>query len=315
MPTNNVEIETTWTPIQYKVIAGDYITVDNTKATIEDIVYFSVKDRTSEGYKLDKVLLNNVEFSGNSFAMKDYMQNIEIKATYTPIQYNIVTDDFVTVNKSTASVTDNVTFTVKDRTAEGYKLDKVLANNVEVSGTSFEMKDYLKDVEITAVYSKIDYPIITDNSVTINKTTANIGDDITITVKEKDGYTPRLIINGEEVKLSGNQYVYTVTSDQIDVKVAYDENKPTPVSEISSVDNIAVSVFPNPAIKGEKFNINIEGSADLNGAEILIYDSMGRMAKRLHDVSNHNEIDLASGIYNGVFVNKGVRKTFRIVVR
>ncbi len=385
MPTNNVEIETTWTPIQYKVIAGDYITVDNTKATIEDIVYFTVKDRTSEGYKLDKVFVNNTVVSGTSFAMKNYMKDVTINATYVPIQYNVVAGDFVSVDKSTATMNDQVGFSVKDRTAEGYKFDKVLINNtavsgtsfamkdfmkdvtisaiytpiqyniivgdfitadkttataedkvvftaqdrtsegykldkvlvndVDVSGTSFDMKDYLKDVEVKAIYSKIDYPITTDNSVSIDRTTANIGDKITITVKGKDGYTPRLIINGDEVKLSGNQYVYTVTFDKIDIKVVYEGNKPTPVSEISSVDNIAVSVFPNPAIKGEKFNINIEGSADLNGAEILIYDSMGRLAKRWQNVSNHNEIDLASGIYNGVFVNKGVRKTFRIVVK
>ncbi len=311
----NIEIKATYTPIQFNIVTGEYVTVNKSTACVTDDVTFSVKDRTAEGYRLDKLFVNNVEFAGNSFAMKDYLKNIEIKATYTPIEYNIVASEYVTVDKTTATIDDKVAFSVKDKTAEGYKLDKVLVNNVEVSGTSFEMKDYLKDVEITAVYSKIDYPIITDNSVTINKTTANIGDNITITVKEKDGYTPRLIINGEEVKLSGNQYVYTVTSDKIDIKVVYEENKPTPVSEISSVDNLAVSVFPNPAIKGEKFNINIEGSADLNGAEILIYDSMGRMAKRLQNVSNHNEINLASGIYNGVFVNKGVRKTFRIVVR
>ena len=310
----NIEIKATYTPIQYNIVADGFVTVDKSTAFVTDNVTFSVKDRTAEGYKLDKILVNNAEFSGNSFAMKDYLKNVEIKAFYTPIQYNVVAGDFVTVEKTTATVDDKVSFSVKDRTSEGYKLDKVLVNDVDVSRTSFDMKNYLKDVEVKAIYSKIDYPITTDNSVTIDKTTANIGDEITITVKEKDGYTPRLIINGEEVKLSGNQYVYTVTSDKIDFKVVYEENKPTPISEIPSVDNIAVSVFPNPTIKGEKFNINIEGKADFNCAEILIYDSMGRLAKRLQNVSNHNEIDLLSGIYNGVFVNKGVKKTFRIVV-
>ena len=110
--------------------------------------------------------------------MKDYMRNIEIKATYTPIQYNIVADDFVTVDKSTAFVTDNVTFSVKDRTAEGYNLDKILVNNAEFSGNSFAMKDYLKNVEIKAFYTPIQYNVVAGDFVAVEKTTAQIQEEL-----------------------------------------------------------------------------------------------------------------------------------------
>ena len=319
MPAANVEIKTVYAPIAYAVSCADAnITADKTTATIEDKVNLTIKDRTSEGYKLDKVLVNSTEIAVRdfkaSFDMKDYLKDVTISAQYSKIAYTITTDEYSQVAKTTATVDDAVTVTFKQR--EGFDLvsatyngNKLIVNNYKAS---FTMP--AQDVEIKTVYTEKEYEIAKPSEeVQISQPTAKAGDEISITVTVKDGYTAHLYVNGQEVALNGNLANYIMPSGNIEIKVEYVANPKTPVSEIY-LDNCAVSVFPNPAKSGEEITLKIGGKFDTNNTKIYIYNASGSLVMQIDDVQEYNNLTLRSGVYVGVLVAKGGKKTFRLAV-
>ena len=320
MPAANVEIKAVYAPIAYDVSCADAnITVDKTTATIEDKVNLTFKNRTSEGYKLDKVLVNSTEIAVKdfkaSFDMKDYLKDVTISAQYSQIAYTITTDEYSQVAKTTATVDDAVTVTFKQR--EGFDLvsatyngNKLIVNNYKAS---FTMP--AQDVEIKTVYTEKEYEIAKPSEdVQISQPTAKAGDEINIIVTIKDGYTAHLYVNGQEVALNGNLANYIMPSGKIEIKVEYVANPKTPVSEIYS-DNCAVSVFPNPAKSGEKITLKVGGKFDTNNTKIYIYNASGSIVMQIDNVKEDNQLTLKSGVYVGVLVSKGGKKTFRVAVK
>ena len=320
MPAANVEIKTVYSPIAYAVSCADAnITADKTTATIEDKVNLTIKDRTSEGYKLDKVLVNSTEiavkdFKG-SFVMKDYMKDVTISAQYSKIPYTITTDEYSQVANTTATVDDAITVTFKQR--EGFDLTSATCN-----GNPLNIKDYkatftmpAQDVEIKTVYTEKVYEIEKPSEgVSVSQPSAKAGDEITISVNPKDGYTVHLYVNGVEVALNGNSAVYTMPSGKIEITVKYVVEEKTPVSEIE-LDNCAVSVFPNPAKSGEEITLKIGGKFDMNNAKIYLYNASGSLVMQIDNVKEYNQLTLRSGVYVGVLVTKGGKKTFRVAVK
>ena len=317
MPAANVSIATTYTPIEYNVTVGEYVTANKTKATINDQVSFTVADRTADGYQLDKVLINNTEFSGTTFNMADYLTDVTITAVYSKINYSIITDEYssadknnanvgdkinvnfsnipghyifravcngnelivedygswftmpaenayvatsylpieynitageyVTANKAKATINDQVSFTVADRTADDYQLNKVLINNTEISGTSFNMADYLTDVTITAVYSKIGYTITSDVYSTPSKTKANVGDEITVTFSKRDGYNlTSATYNGTALTIVDYKSQFTMPDEDVEIKTVYTvEQQQITKPEIITDNNVEITLPEN----------------------------------------------------------------------
>ena len=320
MPAANVEIKTVYAPIAYTVSCADAnITADNTTATIEDKVNLTIKDRTSEGYKLDKVLVNSAEIAVKdfkaSFDMKDYLKDVTISAQYSQIAYTITTDEYSQVVNTTAAVDDAITVTFKQR--EGFDLVSATYNgnplNINNYKASFTMP--AQNVEIKTVYAEKEYEIAKPSEdVQISQPTAKAGDEINITVTIKDGYTAHLYVNGQEVALNGNLANYIMPSGKIEIKVEYVANPKTPVSEIY-LDNCAVSVFPNPAKSGEEITFKVGGKFDMNNAKIYLYNASGSLVMQIDNVKEYNQLTLRSGVYVGVLVTKGGKKTFRVAVK
>ena len=320
MPAANVEIKTVYSPITYVVSCADAnITVDKTTATIEDKVNLTFKNRTSEGYKLDKVLVNSTEIAVKdfkaSFDMKDYLKDVTISAQYSQIAYTITTDEYSQVVNTTAAVDDAISVTFKQR--EGFDLVSAKYNgnplNINNYKASFTMP--AQNVEIKTVYAEKEYEIAKPSEdVQISQPTAKAGDEINITVTIKDGYTAHLYVNGQEVALNGNLANYIMPSGRIEIKVEYVANPKTPVSEIY-LDNCAVSVFPNPAKSGEKITLKVGGKFDTNNTKIYLYNASGSLVMQIVDVKEYNNLTLQSGVYVGVLVAKGGKKTFRVAVK
>jgi hypothetical protein len=171
-----------------------------------------------------------------------------------------------------------------------------------------------QNVEIKTVYAEKEYEIAKPSEdVQISQPTAKAGDEINITVTIKDGYTEHLYVNGQEVALNGNLANYIMPSGKIEIKVEYVVNSKTPVSEIE-LENCAVSVFPNPAKSGEKITLKVGGKFDTNNTKIYIYNASGSLVMQIDDVKEYNNLTLPSGIYIGVLVAKGGKKTFRLAV-
>ncbi|MBQ9214698.1 MAG: T9SS type A sorting domain-containing protein, partial [Bacteroidales bacterium] len=230
MPAGNVSITTTYTPIEYTITSDQYSTPSKTKANVGDEITVNFSQRS--GYTLSSAKFNNTALTINNNAATFTMPagNVSITATYTPIEYNITANEFVTTNKTKATINDKVTFSVTDRTNDGYKLNKILVNGAEFSGTEFEMKNYLQDVVISAVYSKIESEskpeIITDGNVEINLPD-NIQENslVYFTVAQKEGYSAFVYVNG----LLTDEYSF-VFKGKVEIKVDYKEFSVTDIT-------------------------------------------------------------------------------------
>ncbi|MBO7463072.1 MAG: leucine-rich repeat protein [Bacteroidales bacterium] len=270
----------------------------------------------------------NVSDKGVFFCPSDLPQQFGIN--YIPEGWQVVSSsttinvssqsEYVTIDKTSAKYNEKVNFSIADRTKDGYKLDKVLANNKEVAVSNYtgslDMMDYLSDVNIQAIYSKITYTISTDDYSQANKVSATVDDDITITFKQRDGFDlVSATYNGNKLIVNNYKASFTMPAQDVEIKTVYNENNPkTPVSEIYS-DNCAVSVFPNPAKSGEKITLKVGGKFDTNNTKIYIYNASGSLVMQIDDVQEYNQLTLRSGVYVGVFVTKGGKKTFRVAVK
>ena len=84
-----------------------------------------------------------------------------------------------------------------------------------------------------------------------------------------------------------------------------------------SGDN-SLSLFPNPANKGERITVELNGNVDLNGATMQVYNTLGSLIRTEHFTQSTKTIEALqnSGIYTvkvtdaqgNVFVGKIVVK-------
>jgi len=230
MPEEDVTISVTYTPITYSITTDDFSSADKTEASAGDKVTVTIFDRTGYNFVSAKYNGNDLTVSNKTAEFTMPAKNVSITATYTPIEYNITANEFVTTNKTKATINDKVTFSVTDRTNDGYKLDKILVNGAEFSGTEFEMKNYLQDIIISAVYSKIESEnkpeIITDGNVEINLPD-NIQENslVYFTVAQKEGYSAFVYVNG----LLTDEYSF-VFKGKVEIKVDYKEFSVTDIT-------------------------------------------------------------------------------------
>ncbi len=200
MPYEDVEITLTYNPITYSISTEEYVNCEINTATVEsEPIPFTVTDRTSEGYELTKVAIGTksipFENYAGSFNMSDFAKDVTISATYTPIKYQITKDENISCRKTTATAEDEITFTIKNLTAKGWQLKKVLVNSKEISyqdySASFQMKEFLCNVNITAEYEPITFTISTEEYITCNTKTATVESDVitfTVTDLTSEGY-------------------------------------------------------------------------------------------------------------------------------
>ena len=74
------------------------------------------------------------------------------------------------------------------------------------------MKKYLRDIEVSAVYSKIVYTITADKYTYTDKTRASVGDVINLTFKNKENYNfVSANYNGTDLTVSNKRAKFTKT--------------------------------------------------------------------------------------------------------
>ena len=113
---------------------------------------------------------------------------------------------------------------------EGYELDKLTVdgNEVTVTGNTYTFSMPDADVAVNATFKKVDYTItVTSNeygTVTVNdnKTTANFGDNITLTIApNEDCVLQELKVDGQVVEVVGNTYTFTMPSHNVAVEATF----------------------------------------------------------------------------------------------
>lgn len=123
-----------------------------------------------------------------------------------------------TVSATSAKAGEEITVTVTP--VEGYEFKLINVNGTEINDTKFKMP--AEEAKLTVVCKKIDYKITvieTENGkTTVNTTTANAGDEITITATPDDGYyVLEYSVNGEKIENT----VFTMPAKDAEVKVTY----------------------------------------------------------------------------------------------
>lgn len=109
-------------------------------------------------------------------------------------------------------------------------------------------------------------------------TNSNVSDISTLTVTN---WTGTEWINSGVSNITGNANNGTITSEYVNTfgvfAIGNQKMGPTFIGEVESFDN-KITVFPNPAVKGENINISFEGFNNNNNNEeilVILYDVLG----------------------------------------
>ena len=225
MPAKNVAVKANYTAIDYTVnvvkgtasVNGGAAAVSAT-AHVGDTVTLTANVITGQTFTGWTCSDTSVNITNGTFTMP--AKSVTITANYTTDAYTVtVTGGTAKVGSGSAAAQVSAAFgdgiTLIPETREGWRFTGWTSSDVTPDGNTFSMP--AKNVAVTANFEKIDYTVtVTDG--TASKTTANIGDEITLTAATKAGYT----FTGwtsTDVTVSGNKF--TMPAKNVAVKATY----------------------------------------------------------------------------------------------
>ncbi len=223
----------------------------------------SIKVVPHEGYELvpNSLLVNGKEIKNNKFLMPN--KNVSITAEFRKITYSI--------SKSNC---EHGSFTVPEfanyqdvinlelAPDVGYELDQILVDGKAISGNSFTMP--AKDVVVSVSFRAIDYSITVNpsenGSIVPDKTTANVGDLITLTVNPNATYKLRdlIIKNGDSLvarQVKGNTVTFTMPAGNVTISATFAQN--VNAVNINPTENGNVSATPVNALEGAEVVLTV----------------------------------------------------------
>ena len=223
MPASNVIVTAVFEKIAYNItittVTGGKITANKTTAYYGEKITLTPTSDT--GYSFKTVTVNNgaVTVSNGTFTMPN--ENVTISALFEKIPYTVsvasATGGNVKADKTTAYYGDTITLTVSLNT--GYKLKSITATGVTIANNTFTMP--AQNVTVTPVFEKVPYTISlnvgSNGKMTANKTTANYGDTITLTVTANSGY--KATVTSSQVTISNN--TFTMPAQNVTVSATF----------------------------------------------------------------------------------------------
>ena len=224
MPAEDVTVTAEFALAYYTVSSsaatnGSFI-LDKTVAAYGDTVTVTVRPNT--GYQLGAVLVNGIAISGNSFEMP--ADDVTVSVTFTAIDYDVTTvapaNGTLGVSKSVANIGDTITVTT---TADaGYALSVIKVNGKALPAGTNTFVMGAEDAEVTAEFYAISYAINVatpaHGNLSVNKTSATIGTEVTVTARPDAGYELSAIkVNGTAI--TGN--TFTMPAEEVTVSAEY----------------------------------------------------------------------------------------------
>ncbi len=220
MSAADVTVEVTFKKVQYTVTvkysAGGTATADVAKAGYGDMVSLTFKPNT--GYEVEYVTVND-ENSEQVFTMP--AENVTVYVKFKKIDYTItvgrVTNGTASVDKEVANYGDKVTVTATPAT--GYTLDVIKVNGTPITGNTFTMENRWTTVEVFFKLKdyKVNLKTGTGGTATVNKTTANMGDSISVTFVSDPGYQlDKITVNGNP-----SSSAFLMGASDVDVMVTF----------------------------------------------------------------------------------------------
>lgn len=208
--------------------------------------------------------------------------------TAAPVTYKVQLGDVLKncdpeLSKTTAKEGDKITVTVNP--VEGYEFDYIEVNGTKVTATEFEMP--AEDVVVNVYCKKTDYKITCSaaehGEVTTNTKTANVGDQITITVIVEIGYELDTLTvkdaDGNVIEVKDSKFempASAVTVSATFKKIVYSVelgvlskncNPKLSVSSASEGDKVTVTVNP---VGGYEFDYIEVNGKKINAAEFVM---------------------------------------------
>ena len=208
MPAGNVTVSATFVEDAYDITITQPVggTVEASKTTAKENDEITLTITLDTGYELDNISVKDADgnYKNVSDDHKFNMPNSNVTVTVTfkkisyDIKYNEMKNGDVVAEISSGFnhgfINDEVKINIYP--SEGYELDEISAkdangNDVTISEDhKFTMP--AAEVTITATFKKITYAItvgqLENGKVEINKTEAQIGDEVTITITPDEGY-------------------------------------------------------------------------------------------------------------------------------
>ncbi len=207
MPDGAVTINAIFVKIDYSITvesaANGSVSADKETANYGDTITLTIEP--VDGYALSTLTYTpqggepvNVGGSGNSRTFTMPAGNVAISAAFTVLAYSVnvaesITGGSVAATPTNANVGETIVLVPTADAGWQHSAWNVIAEGgapVTVTDNSFTMP--AKNVSVSASFTKINYPITvasaTNGSVSADKTTANYGDVITLTITANPGY-------------------------------------------------------------------------------------------------------------------------------
>ena len=184
------------------------------------------------GYKAASVKYNDVPITpvDGVYSFNMPAENVEITATFEIIDYNItygpLSNGKVT-GQTTANYNEKVELEVTPD--EGYEVDTVEFNGTAITPEegvySFTMP--AEDVTVTATFKMAEYQVaigdIEHGTVTADKTVANFGDKVVLTVTPADGYKIKSVeVDGTAITPVDGEYSFTMPAKDVEITAAFE---------------------------------------------------------------------------------------------
>ena len=266
----------TITPSKIDVIEGSKVKITFTPNT---------------GYMIDKVLVNGIEktTTGNEIEITvDEEKTVEV--SYKKIPFTITVEEVTgaTVDPSgtvTVSYGDNKDFKITANT--GYKLEKVLVNDVEkaLDGNTLKLKNITSNMKIKVVVEKIEYKVIegAEQTYTITEDTeARFRIDADYSLFNNKVYVDNVLVDssnytsksGSTIIVLNKDYVDTLAVGEHTLKVAFADG-----GEAETTFTIARKAENNTPSKPEdEEEMKDNGSNPKTGDNIMLYVAIASMS-------------------------------------
>ena len=217
-----------------KAASGDSVTVT---ATVPEGQRF-VRWESEEGF-----IVFSEHLQTNVTVLETSGENVTVKAVFEPIAYSITASagegGAVTVDKATASMGDEVRFTLTP--APGYGVASVFANGGEIalSASTDETGVYTftmpaGDVTLTAAFAKNAFSVTTSaerGTLAANVSSASVGDTVTLTTAPQDAqhFLGSLSVrsNGADVpttKINDTTYTFVMPAGEVTASALFVSN-------------------------------------------------------------------------------------------
>ncbi|MBQ5540383.1 MAG: T9SS type A sorting domain-containing protein, partial [Bacteroidales bacterium] len=298
-----------------------------------------VSDRTNDGYQLDKVLINNAEFSGREFEMKDYLENVSITAVYSKIESEDLYVADITVETGTYCAGGVVNLSFRTNAAKYQVLfyENIATTDFEPVISPQKQNASLEIPKTTKYGNYQGFIRVADNNGNISKSypfdfsvgypndiiETKYSDLICVNNFDNKFTAYQWIKNGREIIGANKQFfidypmlsgVYgVIVTDRNGDKFRVCDYRISDLQTKKSAE-LSVKVYPNPAKASQPVTVKLKGLDGVEKCEILIFNQLGALVYRISNAQSENIIHLKSGVYNGAAFVNGKKLTFKFII-